>query len=134
MVDKVTAGSAAPAVGTNRGLNIALWVLQVILALAFVGSGVMKLTGDEQSVLIFQEMGTDAWMPYLIGALEVLGAIGLLIPRLTRLAAFAFVALMVGAVISHLIWGGPPALPIVLAVLAAVVAWGRTSAAPLGKR
>jgi uncharacterized membrane protein len=44
-------------------------------------------------------------MPYVIGVLAILGAIGLLIPRLSGTAALAFVILMIGAVVSHLIWG-----------------------------
>lgn len=126
MVDN-TAVSQVPSAGSpSRGLNLALWVLQVILALAFVLSGLMKLSGSPDAVVVFQEMGTAGWMPYIIGSLEIVGAIGLLIRRVTGVAAVAFVALTVGAVLTHLILGvGSPVPAIVLLILSALVAYGR---------
>lgn len=122
MADHVATETAS---GANRGLNIGLWVLQVLVALAFVGAGLGKLTGSPQAVMIFETMGTASWMPYVIGALEILGAIALLIPRLTGIAAAALVVLLAGALVSHAIWGGSPAFAVVLLVLTAVIAWGR---------
>lgn len=125
MVDNV-ATSHAPA-SAGRGMNITLWVLQGIMALGFALNGLMKLSGSPQAVAIFEAMGTAGWMPYVIGVLEILGAIGLLIPRLSGTAALAFIALMIGAVVSHLIWGGSPVPAVVLLILSAVVAYGRRS-------
>lgn len=126
MVDNIAASQVPSAGSTSRGLNITLWVLQVILALAFVLFGLLKLSGSPDAVVVFKEMGTAGWMPYVIGSLEIIGAIGLLIRRVAGLAAVAFVALMVGAVLSHLILGvGSPALPLVLLVLSALLAYGR---------
>lgn len=127
MVDNVAARQAPSTGEASRGLNITLWVLQGILALGFALSGLAKLTGAEQAVLIFKEMGTADWMPYLIGLLELAGAIGLLIRRVAGLAAVAFVLLMVGALVSHLIWGGFAAPAVGLLILSAVVAYGRRS-------
>lgn len=122
MTDQVETGTRA---GAGRGTSIVLWVLQVLLALVFVAVGLAKLSASPQAVEIFEAMGTASWMPYIIGALEIVGAVALLIPRLTALAAAAFVVLLAGAVISHLIWGGNPVLALVLLILSAVVAWAR---------
>lgn len=111
--------------GTSRSMNIVLWVLQVLVALAFVAAGVGKLTGSPQAVAIFETMGTASWLPFIIGVLEILGAIALVIPRLTGIAAVAFVILLVGALVSLAIWGGNPVLAIVLLIFSAVIAWGR---------
>lgn len=112
--------------GTGRGLNITLWVLQGVLALVFVLTALTKFAGAPQAVEIFEAMGTASWMPYVIGLLEIIGAVALLVPRLCGLAAVAFVALLVGAVLSHLIVGvGSPILALVLLVLSALVAYGR---------
>ena len=117
-------------------MNIALWIIGGLLALAFLGSGLTKLLQPKDKL--------EARMGYVkdfsggaiktIGALEVLAAIGLtlpaalgIVPVLVPLAATGLVLLMIGAVITHarrketqMIAG-----PVVLLVLAAVVAWGR---------
>lgn len=112
---------------TRRGTNIALWVLQVVAAGVFVLAAVPKLTADPQAVAGFTAMGLGIAGMYIIGALEVAGAIGLLIPRLSGLAGSALIALMVGAVISTLLVFGPGmvALPAAVLVLVAIIAWGR---------
>ena len=126
MVDNLAVPQGQSAGSTSRGLNITLWVLQVILALGFALSGLTKLSGAPDALVVFKEMGTDGWMPYVIGSLEIIGAIGLLIRRVTGMAAVAFVALMLGAVLSHLILGvGSPIPAIVLLVLSALVTYGR---------
>jgi len=64
---------------------------------------------------------------YIIGALELAGAIAMFIPRLTGLAALCFVALMIGAVTITLAIGGGilVLMPAAVGVLAAIVAYGR---------
>jgi putative oxidoreductase len=87
---------AAPAV------NFALWVLQVVLAFQFAGGGLLKLTGSPELVELFAAIGAGQWLRYLVGALEVAGAVGLLVPRLSGLAALGLAALMVGATATNL--------------------------------
>jgi putative oxidoreductase len=125
MVDHVAAPQAASS--TSRGMNITLWVLQGIMAVGFVLSGSMKLSGSPKALEVFQAMGTAGWMPYVIGVLEILGAIGLLIPRLSGTAASAFVALMIGALACHAIWGGSAVPAVGMLILSTVVAYGRRS-------
>lgn len=80
-------------------------------------------------VTVFGNIGLGQWFRYLTGTLEVLGGIGLLIPRLAGLAALMLAAVMVGAVLTHLfVLGGSPALPLALLVAMAIVAWARREA------
>ena len=126
---------------SRRGLRIALWVAQVLLAAAFGMSGLMKL-----STPIADLAAQMAWVasvpPALvrfIGAAELAGAIGLILPalariqpRLTTLAAVGLIVVMVLASIVHATRGEFGMLPVnlVLGALAAFVAWGRSKAAP----
>lgn len=118
---------AAATTGTRqrRGANIVLWVLQVLLAIAFLVFGMGKLAGAEQASAVFDEIGAGDWLRYLIGALEIAAAIGLLIPLLAGLAAFGLVALMVGAIVTEIAIDGFVVLPLALLVIAGIIAWGR---------
>jgi uncharacterized membrane protein len=75
----------------------------------------------------FAAIGFDPTGMMVIGVLEVLGAVGLLVPWLSGVAALALAGLMVGAVAFTVVGLGPAqaALPAVLLVLDAVVAWVR---------
>ena len=72
---------------TGRAANIALWVLQVLTAGVFVMAAVPKLIADPQAVAGFTMMGLGVTGMYAVGVLEVLGAVALLIPALSGLAA-----------------------------------------------
>lgn len=85
--------------------KIASWVLITVLALMMLLSGGMKLAGSPELLANFQGWGYAVWFFYLIGALEVLGAIGLFIPKLRTLAALGLLGLMIGALGTHLIHG-----------------------------
>ncbi|MHA6617142.1 DoxX family protein [Pseudonocardia sp. DLS-67] len=112
---------------TIRIANVALWVVQVLLAATYAFAAAGKLGGDPAVLAGFAAMGIGTTVVYLIGALELAGAIAMFVPRLTGLAATCFVALMVGAVIATLAAGGGAivAFPATVGVVAAVVAWGR---------
>ena len=118
---------AATRPATTRAANVGLWTLQVLLAAVYAMAAFGKLTAEAQTVAGFEAMGLGTTGMYVIGALEVAGAIAMFVPRLTGLAATCFVALMVGAVISTFAVGAGAmvALPATLGVVAAVVAWGR---------
>jgi len=117
----------APATTTSRAANAGLWTLQVLLAAVYAFSAFGKLTAEAQNVAGFAAMGLGNTGMYVIGALELAGAIAMFVPRLTGLAALCFVALMTGAVILTAMIGGGAlvAIPATVGVLAAVVAWGR---------
>jgi uncharacterized membrane protein YphA (DoxX/SURF4 family) len=111
----------------RRSANIALWALQVVTAAVFVMAAVPKVTASPQAVEGFNAMGLGVTGMYIIGALELAGAVALLIPRLCGLAGLAFVGLMVGAVVATVLTFGPGLLapPSVVLVLAATIAWTR---------
>ncbi len=110
----------------SKGVNAFLWVLQILTAAAFLAAGGAKLAGVPQMVDVFQKVGVGQWFRYVTGLLEVLGGIGLLIPRVTFYAAALLAVVMVGAVISHLtVLGGSPAAPIGLLVFSGVIAYFR---------
>ena len=123
----MTAITAPAATTTSRAANAGLWTLQVLLAVVYAFSAFGKLTAEAQNVAGFQAMGLGNTGMYVIGALELAGAIAMFVPRLTGLAALCFVALMTGAVIMTLAIGGGAlaAIPATVGVVAAVVAWGR---------
>ena len=117
-------------------MAIALWVAQVLLAVAFLGAGATKLSQPKEKLAKNMAWVEDFSQPAvrLIGALEVLGAIGVVLPALTGilpwltpLAALGLVLLMVGAALTHLrrTEYGNVAVNAVLLVLAAFVAYGR---------
>lgn len=110
----------------SRFANIATWIVQVVVGLLFVGGGLAKLFGDPTMVDLFDEIGAGAWLMYFVGACEVAGGVGLMIPRLCGLAAAALGALIVGAIITNVaVVDENPALPIVYLVVLAVITWRR---------
>lgn len=107
----------------------ALWTVQILVGLFFVfASAAPKLLGDGTAVAIFTEIGAGQWFRYLVGVLELLGGIGLLIPRVAGAAALGLVLLLIGATYTQgvVLGGGALVLtPIVLGVLVGIVAWVR---------
>ncbi len=112
--------------------NIIAWVLQVLVGLAFIASGAMKLVNMAKTVGMFSGLGLPGALAYVIGGAELLGGIGLLVPRFTRLAAMGLIIIMIGAVVMHAtkipggLAKGVPA--ITLLVLLAVLLWLRRPA------
>ena len=115
-------------------MNVALWIVAGLLALAFAAAGAMKLAQPRAKLaasgMPWVEDFTDGQVKG-IGALEVLGALGLILPAalgiaeiLTPLAAAGLAVVMVGAIVVHLRRGESKLVgaPLVLAVLAVVVA------------
>lgn len=81
--------------------NIVAWVLQVVLGLGFIASGIIKISAMSATVNNFTALGLPSGLAYVVAGAEVLGGIGLLIPRFTRLAALGLVLIMIGAVVMH---------------------------------
>jgi uncharacterized membrane protein YphA (DoxX/SURF4 family) len=110
----------------GRVLNVVVWALQVPLALQFAMGGFLKLSGSPEMVDMFTTIGAGHWFRFLVGALEIAGAIGLLIPRLAALATLGLVALLLGALMTNLfVLHAEPWLPLVLLLLSIVVAGAR---------
>lgn len=118
-------------------MNIVLWVVAGMLALAFFASGIMKLVQPKEKLAAAgMDWSEDfsAGTIKAIGALEVLAAIGLILPAVLRiapvlvpLAAVGLVLIMIGAAITHGRRGESQMIVVnvVLLALAAFVAWGR---------
>jgi putative oxidoreductase len=115
------------ATGTpGRTMNIALWTLQVLLALAFLAAGSGKLLGSSDMIALFDAIGVGQWFRYVTGSLEVLGALLLVIPGKAAFGAVLLACIMVGAVVAHLtVLHTAATAPLVLFALAALIAWGR---------
>ena len=118
-------------------MNITLWIIAGVLAAAFLAAGAMKLAQPKEKLAASGMGWTDDVSPGMIktiGLLEVLAAVGLILPAavgvlpvLVPLAAIGLMAIMAGAAVTHARRKEAPmiAANLVLLVLAAVVAWGR---------
>ena len=110
-----------------RATRIGMWTVRVLLSAQFVMGGVLKLTADPQMVAMFDQIGAGQALRLLVGACEVTGGVGLLVPRLARPAAIGLVGLMVGAAVTNIVaLQISPAMPLVLLSLALLVAVSRT--------
>ncbi|WP_298958078.1 DoxX family protein [uncultured Methylobacterium sp.] len=116
----------APAAAPTRSRNMAAWVLQVVLALAFLGAGGAKLTGVPMMVESFDRIGLGQWFRIVTGLVEIVGAVALLVPGYALFGAIWLAITMAGAILAHLLVLPTPAAPaVVLLVLNAAVAWLR---------
>ncbi|MFI7411623.1 DoxX family protein [Streptomyces sp. NPDC049627] len=123
----VIAESATP---RGRRARIALRGLQILLALFYaIASALPKLIAHPTAAEGFDELGWGSVGMYTIGALELAGAIALLIPVLQSVAAMALSALMVGAFVVTITAfdGENAATPLILIVPLALIAWARRS-------
>lgn len=135
-----TATSSLETKAPSKGWHIGLWVAQILLAVGFGMSGFMKLATPYADLA--QEMAwaqhTPETLVKFIGVVELAGALGLILPAATRikpfltpLAASGLGVIMVLAIALHLSIGEVPAPNFVLGGIAALVAWGRWSKAPI---
>ncbi|RZU15360.1 DoxX-like protein [Kribbella rubisoli] len=114
---------------------VVLWVAQVVLAAMFVMASLPKLTGDPVMIELFDAVGAGQWLRYVVGVLELAGAIGLLVPRLCGLAALGLTMLLVGASLTNIVaLGTSPAIPVGYLLVAAVIAWFRRDSILTGAR
>ena len=126
MSQPIIAGTRYGSGSTGKIINVGLWILQIGAAGMFLMVGFLKLSGDPQMVALFQAIGLGQWFRYVTGSLEVLGAVLLLIPRLSGLGAMLLVGVTLGAVTTHLfVIGGNPLSAIILLIVTGIIAWGR---------
>src|SRR2546427_6378410 len=126
MSQTMIAGSRFGSASTGKIINVGLWILQIGAAGMFLMVGFFKLSGDPRMVGLFDAIGLGQWLRYVTGSLEVVGAVLLLIPRLSGLGAVLLVGAMLGAVATHLFVVGGSSLPaIILLIVTGVIAWGR---------
>ncbi|WP_329340355.1 DoxX family protein [Streptomyces sp. NBC_00663] len=121
---------AESATARGRRARIALRTIQVLLALFYAfASALPKLIAHPTAADAFAEMGWGNAGMYTIGALELAGAIALLIPVLQSVAAVALSGLMVGAFVVQVSYfdGENAATPLILIIPLALIAWARRS-------
>jgi len=123
-------------------MNIALWIVQILLALLFLFAGGTKLLLPIETLTAMgppNQVILPGLLLRFIGVCEVLGALGLVLPgllhirpKLTPLAAAGLLILMIGAVIITIMGPGVGAAvpPLVVGLLCAFVAYGRTKLRP----
>lgn len=130
---------------TPRGLHIGLWVVQGLLALGFGMAGGMKLLtpiADLAEKMSWVKDSSPALVRF-IGTSELAGALGLILPSLTRilpkltvLAALGLLVVMILGGAVHVMHGEANRLPVnvLLGGLAGFVAWGRLRVAAIPPR
>ncbi len=123
-------------------MNIALWVLQVLLALAFLAHGVMLLNPPAELLVLMNQIMSTAFRLFL-GVAEVLAAVGLTLPGITRImpwlvpcAAAGVMIVMISATILHLSRGEITSAitTVILLILSTYVAYMRWKVKPIPPR
>ncbi|QFZ85052.1 DoxX family protein [Variovorax paradoxus] len=129
----------------RQPLRIGLWTAQVLLAVAFCGIGLMKLTTPIPELAASMKWPGEYSSTFVrfIGLIDLLGGLGILLPALTRvlprlsiLAALGCTVLQVLAIGFHLSRGEAGVLPLnfVLLALSVFVLWGRSRRVPIVPR
>jgi len=126
----------------SRALNIALWVLQVLLAAAYVAHGWLTVSPPAELRTLMNEQLGEGFRIF-IGVAELLAAAGLILPGVTRilpfltsLAAAGLMIVMSSATVLHLVRGesGSAVSAAVLFVLVTFVAYARWKVQPIAAR
>lgn len=129
-------------IGSDRVLHIVLWCAQALLGATFAALALLKLLSQRDRLveIMHWTASTPQWFVYGLGALELIGAFLIALPAVTRMpqlvvgwTAVAFCTLMTAATWVHVWLGELRMIPLTVAValLAAFVAWGRITHAPL---
>ncbi len=124
-------------------MNITLWVLQVLLAVAFFLHGLLFLAPPPE-IAAMMNASLPRWFQSFLGVAEILAAVGLTLPGVTRVlpwlvpcAAVGVMIVMIFATIYHVYRGDPISSAVttaVLLVMASFVAYGRWRMAPIRPR
>jgi len=123
-------------------MNILLWVVQVLLAIAFFAHGWLFLSPPAE-IAAQMNATLPRWFQIFVGVAEVLAAVGLTLPGLTRIlpalvawAAGGIIIVMVSATVFHLARGemSSAAITLLLFAMAAFVAYMRVRVLPIGVR
>ncbi|MGH7427151.1 MAG: DoxX family protein [Candidatus Methylomirabilaceae bacterium] len=143
MVTKVAASETGKS--SSKGLHVGLWFVQAILAVMSGLAGVMKSTMPLAELAKNLAWAADVPAPMVrfIGAYELAGALGMVLPSVTRIrpaltpiAGGGLATVMIFATVFHLPRGEASAIgiTILLGGLAGLVAWGRFRKAPIAPR
>jgi hypothetical protein len=86
----------------GKGLLITSWILRTIVAIILLQTLFFKFTGARESVYIFTALGVEPWGRIGSGIVELIAAILILVPRTLVLGAGLSLAVISGAIVSHL--------------------------------
>jgi putative oxidoreductase len=100
-------------------------------AALFVFAATPKLVGVHSAVTMFDDIGAGQWLRYFVGAAELAGAIGLLVPRLAGLAAAGLAADMAGASIINVTVLHSAAVALTVPLCVALIVIARTRWQPV---
>jgi putative oxidoreductase len=123
-------------------MNIVLWIVQVLLAAAFLAHGLMLLSPSAEIAALLNA-SLPRWFQVFLGIAEVFAAIGITLPGLTRVmpwlvvwAAVGIMIVMVSATIYHVVRGeiSSAAITLMLLAMATYVAYMRHRVVPIGVR
>lgn len=123
-------------------MKILLWILQTLLGLLFLFAGVMKFVMPVAEMNRQAPVALPGWFLHFIGACEILGALGLILPALLRikpgltpLAAAGLAIITLGASVISIKAGISMAVfPFVVCLLSLMVAYGRWRLRPISPR
>lgn len=126
---------------SSKGLNITLWIAQALIALTLIWGAYAKLLQPiEETAKMMPWVLDNPGLVKLTGIIDLLGGLGIILPaafriqpKLTVLAAYGVIALMIAASVFHISRGEASliGMNIFFLVLAVFVAWGRTKKAPI---
>ncbi|MFG1211524.1 DoxX family protein [Xanthobacter flavus] len=86
---------------TSAKINILIWVLRVLMAGLFLFAAFGKLSGQPMMVQEFNAIGLGQWFRYFTGAIEVVGAVALLVPAVSGFAAVLLLLVDIGAFVAQ---------------------------------
>src|SRR5262245_12414281 len=118
-------------------MNVALWIVQVLLASLFLFAGATKLIMPIEEMT--KQMAMPGWFLRFIGMAEMLGGLGLVLPwffrmqpRLTPLAAAGLTIVMIGAVATTLMMGeiAMALFPLIVGLCCVFIVYGRWGRTP----
>lgn len=116
--------TSSPSTPSSKLRTTMSWVVRIILAIAFIGAGIFKLSGHPAAIEEFDQVRLGQWFRYFTAATEILGAVLLLWPRTVFYGAVLMGAVCVGAFVAQLTaLHGDIIHTIVLAVIFAIIAW-----------
>jgi uncharacterized membrane protein YphA (DoxX/SURF4 family) len=128
--------TALSAPSASRSVNIAAWVIQLLLSAAFLAASCAKLAGAPMMLDVFHQIGLGQGFRYLTAIVEIVGVVALLTPGSAVLGALWLGFTMFVAILTHLlVLHSNPGGAVVLFGLCAVLVWlRRGQAAALRER
>jgi len=126
---------------TSKTLNIILWISQILIAILLLSGTFIKFMPIEKVAAMMPWTGeVPVWAVRLLGVIDLLGAIGLILPaalgikrKLVAVTALCIVLLMISAIVFHVARNEASSIGINIftASVAAFIAWGRSSKASI---